>query len=128
MLYLLIFLTITALTTENVVRALKGVYWHTVCHDVLDMLYSQQRKIEREFSNDDQCRTAAVDLYLYNNPYASWRRIIRVLDWRGEHHEMQRYAEKLTGMFSNFIYCISTRCHYSEIYFKALFNAATNLG
>ena len=104
--YLPVFLIATALTTENVVRVLKGLQWDKLCI-VLAIPGTQRRKIEGEFASEDQCRTAAVNFYLHNHPYASWRRIIRKLDWWGEHHKIQHYAEKLTGMLISCT-CIST--------------------
>ena len=104
--YLPVFLIAIALTTENVVRVLKGLQWYRLCI-VLAIPHSQQRKIEGELASEDQRRTAAVNFYLHNHPYASWRDIIRVLDWQGEHHKIQHYAEKLTGM-SISCTCIST--------------------
>ena len=98
------FLFATALTTENVLRVLKGLQWDTLCDDVLNIPVSQQEKIEREFASEDQRRTAAINFYLHNDPYASWRRIIRKLDWFDEHHKIHHYAEKLTGMLSSSIY------------------------
>ena len=76
---------------------LKGLQWYTLC-DVLAIPSSQRKKIEKEFVNEDQRRTAAVNFYLHNHPYASWRNIIRRLDRYGEHHKIHHYAEKLTGM------------------------------
>ena len=105
--YLPVFLIATALTTENVVRVLKRLQWDRLCDLVLYIPSSQQRKIENEFANEDQRRTAAVNFYLHNHPYASWRQIIRSLDWCGEHHKIQHYAEKLTGMLISCT-CIST--------------------
>ena len=87
-------------------RVLKGVQWDTLC-SVLYIPSSQQRKIEREFASEDQRRTAAVNFYLHNHPYASWRHIIAGLYWQGEHHKIQHYAEKLTGMLISCT-CIST--------------------
>ena len=95
--YLPVFLIAIVLTTENVVRVLKGVQWDRL-YFVLYNPSSQWRKIEREFASEDQRRTAAVNFYLHNHPYASWRHIIRMLDWEDEHHKIQHYAEKLTGM------------------------------
>ncbi len=99
--YLLVFLFATALTTENVLRVLKGLLWDRLCNDVLDIHYSQQKKIEKEFASEDQRRTATVNFYLHNHPYASWRHIIRGLDYLGVYHKIQHYAEKLTGMFQH---------------------------
>ena len=87
-------------------RVLKGLQWDRLC-DVLAIHFSQQRKIESEFASEDQRRTAAVNFYLHDHPYASWRHIIRKLDSWGEHHKIQHYAEKLTGMLISCT-CIST--------------------
>ncbi len=103
--YLLVFLFATALTTENVLRVLKGLQWNVLC-DVLAIPYSQQRKIKKEFASEDQRGTAAVNVCLHNNPYASWRRIIRCLDCLGVHHKIQHYAEKLTGMFQHLLFYV----------------------
>ncbi len=104
--YLLVFLSATALTTENVLRVLKGLQWGRLCNYVLSIPSSQRRKIEKEFASEDQCRTAAVNFYLHNHLYASWRRIIRGLDWYGVHHKIQHYAEKLTGMFQCLLFYV----------------------
>ena len=101
--YLLMFLFATALTTENVLRVLKGLLWNTLCN-VLSIPYSQRMKIEKEFKSEDQRRTAAVNFYLHNHPYASWRQIISNLDYWGVHHKIQHYAEKLTGMFQHLLF------------------------
>ena len=102
-----VYLIATALTTENIVRVLKGLQWNRLCEGVLSFPDSQRRKIEGEFASDDQRRThAAVNFYLHNHLYASWRRIIRGLDWLHEHHKIQHYAEKLTGILSSCT-CIS---------------------
>ncbi len=103
---LLVFLFAIALTTENVLRVLKGLQWDRLCGHVLDIHNSHQKKIEKEFASEDQRRTAAVNFYLHNHLYASWRHIIRGLDWRGVHHKIQHYAEKLTGMFQHLLFSI----------------------
>ena len=95
--YLLVFVFATALIIDNVLRVLKGLQWSILC-TVLQIPSSQKMKIEREFASEDQCRTAAVNFYLHNHPYASWRHIIRSLDWFGVPHKIHRCAEKLTGM------------------------------
>ncbi len=87
-------------------RVLKGLQWDRLCDDVLDINYSQQEKIEKEFASEDQRRTAAVNFYLHNHPYASWRCIIRGLDYWGVHHKIQHYAEKLTGMFQHLLFYV----------------------
>ena len=103
--YLPVFLIATALTTENVARVLKGVQWDRLRNLVL--VIPQQRKIESEFASEDQRRTAAVNFYLHNHPYALWRDIIRRLDMWSVHHKIQHYTEKLTGMLISCT-CIST--------------------
>ena len=79
-------------------RVLKGHSWSGLCKSVLSMHSSQQRKIEEEFSNEDERKTAAVNFYVHKYPYASWRNIIRKLDFWGDHHTIHHYAETLTGM------------------------------
>ncbi len=103
--YLLMFLFAIALTTENVLRVLKGLQWDILCN-VLVIPYSQRKKIVKEFASEDQHRTATVNFYLHNYPYASWRHIIRGLNWRGVHHKIQHYAEKLTGMFQHLLFYV----------------------
>ncbi len=103
--YLLAFLFATALIAENILRVLKQLQWDRLC-TMLQVHHSQQMKIEREFAGEDQRRTAAVNFYLHNNPYASWRHIIRCLDYWGEHHKIQHYAEKLTGKFHLLLFSV----------------------
>ena len=90
----------SALTTQNVVRVVEGLQWGKLCA-VLQTPSFQRRKIENEFASENQRRTAAVNFYLHNYPYASWRHVIRKLDLEGEHHKIHSYAEKLSGKFNN---------------------------
>ena len=102
----------TALTADNVLRELKDVSWTilssnkwrglTVLHNgVLWLPDSQRRKIESEYSTEDQQKKVAIQFWLSSDPFASWRRLIRQLDQFEEHavaKQIGRYAEKLTGM------------------------------
>jgi hypothetical protein len=103
----------SALTVDSVLRELKDVSWKTLSNEkelsdgstlVLGVLWfpeSQRRKIEAEYSTEDQRRTAAVRYWLASDPYASWRRLITQLHKFEEHavaKQIHRYAEKLTGM------------------------------
>ena len=96
----------TALTVTNVLNKLKEVDWPTLCGDkikfgVLELPYSQRRRIEKDFATEDERRTAAISFFLTNHPYASWRLLIYRLDRKRKHSLSERlhpYAEKLTGM------------------------------
>ena len=110
--YLLVFLFTTALTTVNILRVLKILQWDKLCDNVLQIPSSQKMKIEREFASEDQRRTAAVNFYLHNFPYASWRHIITGLDWWDEPHRIHCYAEKLTGMLQHLLFCVVLKVCY----------------
>lgn len=72
-----------------------------MCKYVLDVPSSQRNKIEREYATDDERRIVAVKFWKHNNPYTSWRGLIRGLDWLDEHalaDQIRHYAEKVTGM------------------------------
>ena len=103
----------SALTVDNVLRELKDVSWQTLSNrkwlsggttisfGVLCLPESQLRKIEAEYSTEDERRTAAVRYWLASDPYASWRRLIIQLHRYEEHavaKQILSYAEKLTGM------------------------------
>ena len=106
---------LTALTVGNVLRELKDVSWKTLSNEkelslgfdlfavngVLLLPASQRHKIESEYSTEDQRKKAAIQFWLSFDPYASWRRLIRQLDFFEEHDvakQIHHYAEKLTGM------------------------------
>ena len=107
----------TALTVDNVVREfeLKDITWDTLCgitefvsSGVLLLPPSQRRMIENEYATENQRRNAAVHFWLFSDPYASWRRLIRQLGGSQEHALadcIRVYAEKLTGMFISCLYC-----------------------
>jgi hypothetical protein len=103
----------SALTVDNVLRELKDVSWQTLSNrkklsngnialfGVVWLPSYQQRKIEAEYSTEDQRKTAAVRYWLASDPYASWRRLITQLHRYEEYavaKRIHRYAEKLTGM------------------------------
>ena len=115
----LIFISVslsTALTADNVLKELKDVSWETLSRGkvlsdgeyqppgVLGLPDSQRRKIEAEYTTEDQWRNAAVHFWLISHPYASWRRLITKMGWYEEYAVAKRihcYAEKLTGMTSS---------------------------
>ena len=103
----------SALIVDNILRELKDVSWQILSNDkklssgifgafgVLQLPKSQWRKIEAEYSTEDERKTAAVRYWLASDPYASWRRLIRQLHFFEEHAMAKQilcYAEKLTGM------------------------------
>ena len=97
----------TALTVDNVVRELKDVTWKKLCC-VLLLPLSQQLKIENEYATENQRRNAAVHFWLFSDPYASWRRLIRQLDFHGQRAVVEcirDYAEKLSGMLVSCLCC-----------------------
>ena len=75
----------TDLTVDNVLRGLKDVLWETLAkgktmssgvyklYGILWFPDSQRRKIEAEYSTEDQWKTAAVLYWLVSDLYASWR-------------------------------------------------------
>ena len=102
--------TPTALTLKNVLSELTALDWETLCDPsgVLWLPHSQRRKIENEFSENEQRKTAAVLFWLTSNPLASWRWLIWQLDVEKRYSLSERlrpYAEKLTGMFGCSLYC-----------------------
>ena len=104
--------TPTALTLKNVLSELAALDWETLSDPggvgVLLLPHSQWKKIESEFSEEEQRKTTGVLFWLTSNPLASWRWLIWRLDWEGKHSLSERlhpYAKKLTGMFGCSLYC-----------------------
>ena len=105
----------TALTVDNVVRKLKDITWDILCgtteffsSGVLLLPPSQRHKIENEYATENQRRNAAVHFWLFSDPYASWRRLIRQLDFHGQRAVVEcirDYAEKLSGMLVSCLCC-----------------------
>ena len=126
-------LSTTALTVDNVVRELKDITWDILCGDdrtygVLDLPDSQRHKIEDKYATENQCRNAAVHFWLFSDPYASWRKLIRQLDCLRQHTLAERirdYAEKLSGMLVSCLcchwqLCNSSYCDWVEWCYKCL--------
>ena len=97
----------TALTVENVLNELKEVNWNTLCDGytliggILELHYSQRKRIEKDFATEDERRTAAISFWLTYHPYASWRLLIHTLKVEWKHNlsaALHPYAEKLTGI------------------------------
>ena len=96
----------TALTVENVVRELMNVRSEDLCGHcigspgVLHLPSSQRHKIKMVYTTEDQRRNAAVHFWLFNDPYASWRRLIGRLDSYRNYAVVDlihHYSEKLNG-------------------------------
>jgi hypothetical protein len=99
-------LSTTALTVDNILKELKQVKWE-ILHDVLQLPYSQRRKIERKYAGETERKSERVKYWLWNYPYASWRWLITQLDREREHavaDQIPGYAEKLTGMLGSSLY------------------------
>ena len=104
----------TALTVKNILKELQEVDWHTLgvgrlsAGGVLDLPSSQQGRIEKDFTTEDERRTAVISFFFNNHPYASWRLLIHGLDLEGKHSLSERlhpYAEKLTGKLDCSLHC-----------------------
>ena len=68
---------------------------------VLRLPNSQRHKIEAKYPTEDQWKNAAIQFWIASDPCASWRRLVRQLDWLEEQavaKQIHCYAEKLTGM------------------------------
>ena len=92
-----------ALTVDNILKEIKRVNWETLSDDdhVLELHESQRQRIEIKYSTEEARKQSAVQFFLLNHPYASWRLVITRLDWEREHAVADRlrdYAEKVTGM------------------------------
>lgn len=90
----------TALTVNNIIKALQGLHWRTLGR-ILWVPYSKRNEISQENPTNEQRKEAVVRYWLLRDPLASWRRILYQLDWNGEHGQadtIRHYAEELTGM------------------------------
>ncbi len=94
---------VRSLSVDNIVAALKELPWREAAGDILLIPDSKLDAIERECSTDEERLRVCVQYWLLRDPYASWRRIIWILDWR-QHSAIadiiRSYAEKLTGEVS----------------------------
>ena len=111
---------------DNILKELKGVSWETlswgsvslsgstiVTDGVLELQPSQKRKIEREYTTEDDRKNAGISYWTWNHPYSSWRLLIIRLDRVNEHEvaeKLRKYAEKLTGMLSSYTCIIINSC------------------
>ena len=97
----------TALTHDNVLNELKEVDWETL-YRVLKLPKSERQRIERMYISEEERKSVGVLWWVDHHPLASWRLLIRELDWRGKHslaNRIHQYAEKVTGMLSSVLYC-----------------------
>ena len=96
---------------DNILKELKEVTWETLGGDwgggVLQLLDSQQLKIEDKYAGETERKREGVMYWLWHNPYASWRWLITRLDLKMKHavaDQIRGYAEKLTGMLGSSLY------------------------
>ena len=98
------------LTVDNVRKALHGIHWREVGR-MLFIPYSKLSEIEGEYHSDEEREVAVIRYWILRDPYASWRRIVDKLEWRGRHDHaitLYHYSEELTGMYvgsTNHIFC-----------------------
>ena len=95
---------------DNILKELKGVSWKTlggtstiIADGVLELLYSQRTKIEREYTTEDDRKKAGITYWTWNHPYSSWRLLITRLKHTVA-DKLRQYAEKSTGVLSNYLY------------------------
>ena len=86
---------------ENVATILEQFSLDDV-HYMLYIPYAKLAAIKSELSTDKERLRALIQYWLLRDPYASWRRLIMVLDWKYEDskiaaNSIRNYAEKLTG-------------------------------
>ena len=82
---------------------LEEVDWGNLC-GVLQLPYSQQTRIEDDYSQEERRRKEAVLFWLDCHPYASWRLLIKQLDDWEEHSVaecLHSYAEEVSGMLKD---------------------------
>ena len=95
---------------DNILKKLKEVKWETLSYKgsgVLQTPDSQRHVIEEKYAGETERKREGVKYWLWNNPYASWRRLITELDRKKEHtvaDQIRAYAEKLTGMLNSSLY------------------------
>ena len=87
---------------ENVATILDRLPWDDI-NEMLFISYPKLVAIESEFSTDKERLRALIQYWLLRDPYASWRRLIRQLDFNystaaiAASNSIRKYAEKLTG-------------------------------
>ena len=106
------------LTVDNVRKALHRLHWREVGMMLL-IPYSKLNEIEGEYHSDEEREVAVIRYWILRDPYASWRRIIEQLEWRGRHDHaitLYHYSEELTGMLGPLtIYLIHCKyCVYND--------------
>ena len=101
---LLFLFILPAITVDNVFKVLEDVKWDTLCvgymytGGVLDLPNSMHQKLAKKKNR----RRRAVDFWVSNHPYASWRLLITQLDQEEEYavaDKIRHYAETVTGTF-----------------------------
>ena len=86
---------------NNIVAVLNTLPWKDVgSKKCLNVPESKLNAIKDECDTDEERLVAIVRYWLQNDPYASWRKLIRRLDnWDRSDiaDRIRKYAEKLTG-------------------------------
>ena len=97
------------LSVENVMAVLEALPWRRVCDELFFFPDSKLDAIASENSTDRQRLAAVIRYWILRDPYASWRKLIHVLDyfydddkddskkWHDVADRMRKYAEKQTG-------------------------------
>ena len=85
---------------NNIVEVLNMLPWKDVGKKYLNVPESKLNAIKDKCDTDEERLVAIVRYWLLNDPYASWRKLIRQLDnWDRSDiaDRIRKYAEKLTG-------------------------------
>ena len=91
----------SALTVDNVRKALCRIHWSEVGSRILFIPNSKLSEIVGEYRSDEEREVAVIRYWIFRDPFASWRRIIEQLELRGKHDHaitLYHYSEELTGM------------------------------
>ena len=97
----MIFYIFTAppLSVNNVMAVLKTHSFYEVC-DCLCIPDYKYNSIKYEYHTDHERLAALIKYWIFNDPWASWRKLIHQLDkWNMSDiaDRIRKYAEKLTG-------------------------------
>ena len=94
----------TALTVDNIIRAVHGLRWRRL-GEILFIPYIELDRIAQKYPTNDQREIAVVKHWPLVDPLISWRRVIHNLDEWSEHEMADRirhYAEELTGIYCRY--------------------------
>ena len=91
---------LTALTVDNVLKAVEEVEWSTLCKHILRVPDSTVQVIVRECSTDNEQKLSGVKWWVANDPLASWRRLTQELYTCEETvgDKIRNFCEDVAGM------------------------------